>query len=92
MVALSFRKPCCQKMIASVDRRADEPCDDKACRHKSKETHQQPLPMTAGNNIKSSQDGGHPQQQAAEKPKSRPLGRNAPANRPPKTAEKNSTE
>src|SRR5680860_1362431 len=53
-VALSFIKPCCQKISSSGLRRmadliceSSEPRHDCACDQKSKQAHQQPLPVTA---------------------------------------------
>src|ERR1017187_1971805 len=107
MVALSLRNPCCQKIISSglrrmaglrcravlvFSRRPGQPGHDQACHDKSKETQEQPLPMTARDKVKSSQGNAHPQQQAAEEPQRRLFGRNALATRPPKAAEENRTE
>src|SRR5580704_2464414 len=107
IVPLSLRNPCCQKIISSglrriagllcrgslvSSRRTGQPPRDEACQDKAKETQQPPLPMLAPDKIKSRQGNAHPQQQAAEEPKRRPLGRNALANCPPKAAEENCTE
>src|ERR1019366_7039681 len=59
---------------------------------KSNETKQQPLPLTAGNKVKSGQGNAHPQQQAAEEPKRRLLRRNTLAHRPPKAAKENGAQ
>src|SRR5664279_76838 len=107
MVPLSLRNPCCQKIISSglrriagrlcrrglaFSRRPGQPRQDEACHDKSKKTQQQPLPMTAGNKVKASQGNAHPQQQTAEEPKRRLVGRSALADRQPKAAKENCAE
>src|SRR5271157_5467653 len=107
IVPLSLINPCCQKIISSglrriaglrcpgvamFDRRAGQPLHDEACQDKANETQQPPLPILAPDKIKSSQGKAHPQQHAAEEPKRRPLGRNAPDDRPPKAAEEKRAE
>src|ERR1039458_8341524 len=68
-------------------RRPAEPRHKKACHDKSKQAHQQPLPMTARDEIETSQCNARSQQQAAEEPKRWLPGREAFANCPPKAAE-----
>src|SRR5271169_2448446 len=107
IVPLSLRNPSCQKIISSglrritglrcpgvmaFDRQAGQPLHDEACQDKADETKQPPLPMLAPDKIKSRQGNAHPQQQAGEEPRRRPLGQNAPENRPPKAAEVNRAE
>src|SRR5665647_1179279 len=78
--------------VRSLFHRSGEAHHDVACHDKSKEAHQQPLPMTATDKINTRQRNTSSQQQAAEEPKRRLLRGKALANRPPKAAEEYSTE
>ena len=69
-------------------RRAGQPRHHQARDEKSKRDKAATAPsVRRRNEVKSGQGDAHPQQQAAEEPKRRPLRRNALAHRPPKTAE-----
>src|ERR1700733_12006169 len=99
MVALSLRKPCCQKTNWSVlrcmdsfVRRPGEPGDYDTCDNKSKQTDQELLPVVARGEIESSHRETCTQQRAAEKPQDRIIGGQALLYRPPKTAEEKPTD
>ena len=63
----------------------------RAIRNPSKARHE-PRPMTLRNKIESSQNQTGSQQQAAEEPERRRLGRNTLLDRPPEAAEEERTE
>src|ERR1035438_4397602 len=107
IVPLSLKYPCCQKIIWSGLRRMGsllfraawvfrpqpgQPCDGETRNDKPQKAREQPLPLAAGNKVKSRQDNAHAQQPAAEKPERRPGGRDPLANRPPQSAEKKRSE
>src|SRR5664280_516760 len=107
IVPFNLNNPYCQKIISSGLRRISgllyrdalvssgrpgQPRHRQARHDKSDETQQQPLPVTAGNQVKSDQGNAHPQHQAAEEPKRRLLRRNTLAHRPPETAEENGAQ
>jgi len=66
--------------------------DDDARYEKSKEARHEPRPMTLRNNVESSENHTGAQQQTAEEPERRPLGRNPLLDCPPKAAEEKRTE
>src|ERR1035438_3754617 len=74
--------------VSWLFQRSGETDHDLARHDKSKETHEQPLPMTTTDKIKTHQRSTCSQQQAAEERKRRLLGRRSLANRPPKAAKK----
>src|SRR5665647_3695029 len=107
IVPFNLNNPYCQKIISSglrrisgllyrealvISGRPGQPRHHQARHDKSDETKQQPLPVTAGNKVKSGQGNAHPQQQAAEEPKRRLLRRNTLAHRPPETTEENTAQ
>src|SRR5580700_3886807 len=98
MVALSLRKPCCQKIIWSVLRCMDSflgrPCDPShhhTCDDESKQTNQEVSPVATRAKIESSHRKTCTQQRAAEKPQARIIGGEALLHRPPKTTEEKRT-
>src|ERR1035437_1888580 len=107
IVPFNLNNPYCQKIISSglrrisgllyrealvISGRPGQPRHHQARHDKSDETKQQPLPVTAGNKVKSGQGNAHPQQQAAEEPKRWLLRRNTLAHRPPKAAKENGAQ
>src|SRR5271166_6380485 len=83
----SLRRP-----VNRLIRNARELYHDNARHDKTQQAHQQAGPMPARDEKEPSQNGARSQQGTAEDPKCRLLGRNTPANRPPKAAEENRTE
>src|ERR1035441_10986086 len=75
------------RRVTWLFRGSGETRHDKARHNKSKETHQQPLPMAARDKIEAGQGDARSQQEAAKEPKCRLFGRKALANRPPQAAE-----
>src|SRR5664280_3728851 len=107
IVPFNLNNPYCQKIISSglrrifgllyrdalvISGRPGQPRHHQARDDKSNETKQQPLPLTARNEVKSGERTAHPQQQAAEEPKRRLLRRNTLAHRPPEAAEENGAQ
>src|ERR1035441_10721999 len=70
------------RRVTLLFRGSGETRHDKARHNKSKETHQQPLPMAARDKIEAGQGDARSQQEAAKEPKRRLFGRKALANRP----------
>src|ERR1035437_4633793 len=107
MVPLSLIHPCCQKIIWSglrrmagllnrllliFPRRPRQPHHGEPRGDESGERADEPLPVSAADQVESGQDDARAQQAAAEKPARRMSGRNGLAHGPPQTAEENHAE
>ena len=73
-------------------RRPRQPRHDQSCHDKSQRDMAAAAASHRSRQRKSGENDAGPQQQAADEPQRRPLGRNALANRPPKAAEEDRPE
>src|SRR5674476_477355 len=96
MVPLSFKNPCCQKIISSGLRRManllGQPCHDLARHDKTQQARQPALQIATRRNIKPGQRQPHAQQPTGQQPNGWLVGGQRLAHRPPQATEEKRAE